>query len=744
MVKIETEDLLADLRRVVKELDKTPSLNEYEEHGEYSNWTITNRFGSWNEAMSAIGEEPNKRKTKIDMRDILADLKYVSDEIGKTPLKKEYQEHGKYSTSTFDQRFESWEAALDAIGQEPCTSSVRIERQDLLNDLNRVASQLERTPKQTEYDKYGEYSSDVFCDRFGSWNDAITAIGRKPNSNLSRENLLTDLKDVAKKLEKSPTMREYDKHGKYSSKTFYNKFDSWSDAIISIGKKPNSSRKKSPISYRIKKEDLLEDLSRVANDLERAPRRREYVKKGNFAASTLTDRFGSWNDAITAIGEEPNPSQEKLKIEHLLKDLAQVANKIDDSPTLQEYDEYGKYSSSTILTRFDSWNDALLSIGREPNKNVGREYLLADLNRVASELNKAPTKREYNRHGEYSSPTIYKEMGSWEDALVAIDEKPHHNGTRVDSEDLLEDLNRVCTKLGNPPKAKNYNKHGKYCYSTFRRRFGSWTDSLLAIGETPYIHRPPKVLVKHIYEQAAEEKIGRIHPFFANRLDFSPSLYTHEFETEWKAMVRAGVKPPSAVPLSNIEYEAFIDTAINFGDPIVSIYGLIRAFTGIPIQILTEFNLSWVSRVENDIQETLLTVPAEYLPEDDDWVMVLPTHYTAKSGKEKPTKIDSLLAWIDEDEIVSPKSQEGIDQRIAEEANIQVEGSEMRATIASHLIRQGASKGAIEMQVGSRKTNWVRSVEDYMMYMYQFEDYQHSSYDLTGVFLDPETGEVRE
>jgi hypothetical protein len=134
------------------------------------------------------------------MRDILADLKYVSDEIGKTPLKKEYQEHGKYSTSTFDQRFESWEAALDAIGQEPCTSSVRIERQDLLNDLNRVASQLERTPKQTEYDKYGEYSSDVFCDRFGSWNDAITAIGRKPNSNLSRENLLTDLKDVAKNL----------------------------------------------------------------------------------------------------------------------------------------------------------------------------------------------------------------------------------------------------------------------------------------------------------------------------------------------------------------------------------------------------------------------------------------------------------------------------------------------------------------------------------------------------------------
>jgi hypothetical protein len=68
MVKIETEDLLADLRRVVKELDKTPSLNEYEEHGEYSNWTITNRFGSWNEAMSAIGEEPNKRKTKIDER----------------------------------------------------------------------------------------------------------------------------------------------------------------------------------------------------------------------------------------------------------------------------------------------------------------------------------------------------------------------------------------------------------------------------------------------------------------------------------------------------------------------------------------------------------------------------------------------------------------------------------------------------------------------------------------------------
>lgn len=749
MSKIETDDLLEDLKRVAEELDKTPSINEYNKHGEYSNCTITNRFGSWNEAMAAIGLEQNERKTKIDTKKLLLDLKRVANEIERAPLKSEYQEHGEYSTNPFDSRFESWEAALNAIGRESCVP-VRIKKQDLFEDLDRVANQLKKAPRQEEYDEYGKYSIETFRNRFGSWNDAIVAIGRKPNANLSREHLLIDLEQVADKLQKAPTIEEYNEHGKYSSHTYYNHFDSWNDAIIKIGKEPNPGSENYSTTSRIKKEDLLEDLCRVANDLERTPKRREYQRNGNYAASTFADRFGSWNNAIIAIGKEPNTSPAKpptapsITKEELLEDLAQVANKIDNSPTIKEYTEYGEYSSSTIINRFDTWNNALTVVGRGTNRNVSRESLLTDLKRVANQLNKAPTKEEYNQHGKYSSTTIYNEMGAWEDAIVTIGEEPNHSGTKIDSDDLLDDLRRVHTELEKPPTTKAYRQYGNYHTSTFKRRFGSWTNSLLAIGEIPYVHRPPEILLEHVYEQATEKQIETLNNFFTNRLDFSEQLYIDQFENKWKATVRAGRKPSSAVPLSRTEYEAFIEASINFGDPSVSIYGLIRAFTGIPIRVLTKFDTTWVSRIESDIKETLLTVPAEYIAEDHNWVMILPTHYTAQSGEEKPTRLDSLLEWIDESELVSPKSQEGITERIAKEADIQVEGCEMRATVTSHLIRQGANKGDVEMQVGSKKTNWVRSVEDYMMYMYQFENYQHPEYDPTGVFLDPETGKVRE
>lgn len=55
--RIPDDDLLADLRRVADKLDKSPSKNEYNEHGEYSAQTLMGRFGSWNDAKEAVGLE---------------------------------------------------------------------------------------------------------------------------------------------------------------------------------------------------------------------------------------------------------------------------------------------------------------------------------------------------------------------------------------------------------------------------------------------------------------------------------------------------------------------------------------------------------------------------------------------------------------------------------------------------------------------------------------------------------------
>lgn len=48
--------------------------------------------------------------------EVLEDLKRVADELGRTPDSADYKTHGKYSHSTFIERFGRWWYAVDAAG----------------------------------------------------------------------------------------------------------------------------------------------------------------------------------------------------------------------------------------------------------------------------------------------------------------------------------------------------------------------------------------------------------------------------------------------------------------------------------------------------------------------------------------------------------------------------------------------------------------------------------------------------
>lgn len=54
---IPEERLLADLRRVADQLGKSPTETEYKSRGEYWPATYRNRFGTWNDAKAAAGLE---------------------------------------------------------------------------------------------------------------------------------------------------------------------------------------------------------------------------------------------------------------------------------------------------------------------------------------------------------------------------------------------------------------------------------------------------------------------------------------------------------------------------------------------------------------------------------------------------------------------------------------------------------------------------------------------------------------
>lgn len=54
-------------------------------------------------------------------------------------------------------------------------------REEFLAALQRLADELERTPRKRDMDRQGPYSSPTYQDRFGSWNDALRQAGPEPN-----------------------------------------------------------------------------------------------------------------------------------------------------------------------------------------------------------------------------------------------------------------------------------------------------------------------------------------------------------------------------------------------------------------------------------------------------------------------------------------------------------------------------------------------------------------------------------
>jgi hypothetical protein len=216
----------------------------------------------------------------------------------------------------------------------------------------------------------------------------------------------------------------------------------------------------------------------------------------------------------------------------------------------------------------------------------------------------------------------------------------------------------------------------------------------------------------------------------------------------WAGLVRAGIRPSRNVPLTPMTYKMFVYHTIDC-DPREALYGQLMAFSGIPVKILEEFNLDWVSRLNSDSRETLVTVPSRHLTTDKDWVITVPETWTNPiTGTTKQTSINELLKLFQSvgasDFYHSEVSFQEIINQITKKSEIEcnIERRELRASIAVHLARREIPTWKIQHQVGAEKTNWERSVEDYYLYLYQFEDFTHPDYQPSGVYLDPSTGDV--
>ncbi|WP_348613010.1 homing endonuclease associated repeat-containing protein [Halobaculum rarum] len=242
----------------------------------------------------------------------------------------------------------------------------------------------------------------------------------------SDADLIEDIRAVAAEVGEKPTLNDYREHGTAAVTTIYDRFGSWQDALDAAGYEPRE-----PDSA-VTDEELLEELDRVADDLGERPTATDMNDHGAYWASTYRRAFGSWNNALEAAGIDSSPSQDRQPVsdEALLEELERVAERVDGTPTTRAMEERGEHSPNTYIRRFGSWNDAVTAAGFEPNTEVGTETvtteaLIDELHRLADEIGDRPVAADLREHGEHALRTYQQRFGSWSAALAAaFDDEP--------------------------------------------------------------------------------------------------------------------------------------------------------------------------------------------------------------------------------------------------------------------------------------------------------------------------------
>jgi len=150
-----------------------------------------------------------------------------------------------------------------------------------------------------------------------------------------------------------PTTTTVREHGAYSLPTYYSRFESW-DSVL------NAAFETSPGDD---DEELLDEICRVADstDSDGAPTISEFNEHSDTSDSTIRRRFGSWNEAVTKAGFEPNQSGPgpRYSDDELAAELRRLRDTVGHPPTKSDMDEQGAYASATYKNRFGSWMNAL-------------------------------------------------------------------------------------------------------------------------------------------------------------------------------------------------------------------------------------------------------------------------------------------------------------------------------------------------------------------------------------------------
>lgn len=204
----------------------------------------------------------------------------------------------------------------------------------------------------------------------------------------------------------------------------------------------------------------------------------------------------------------------RFEIEHLesyddaalLDELRRVAGLVrTDKLTREQFNAHSNVHESTLRKRFGGWRAALKAASlaeRIDASNVAttRDGILGSIRAAAVALGtNIFTRREFERVSGISNGPIYRHFGSWKNAIAEAGFFQVALGRRYTDEECFENLLKVWTHYGRPPKHSEMTAAPSVVGpKAYVLRWGTWRKSLSA-----FVRRVKEPEVDHASEVPA-------------------------------------------------------------------------------------------------------------------------------------------------------------------------------------------------------------------------------------------------
>ncbi len=331
-------DLIESIEQVGASIGRPPTPEDYREVGPYPVETVLRRYGSWPAALRAVGVKVDTSipdeylatnltgetirraatlcEKRFDHEAVLVDDLYrIAGDLGRISNWDDVENFGAWSLDVYKTTFEDLsetipESEIDKRSAEFLDSGQM--RSQLVADLKMVAEMSDTAVWLRDIAFFCRYSIQSYLAVFGTLQAAFAGADLKEN-HLPRSvaswqdawdpifedarTFLGALREEFEKTGEAPTMAEMNEAGT-SAQQCYEYYDSWRDALLAAGISPD---KRSPRTSGTK-EELIEELQNLAEELGYPPKTTDIDEHGKFGLSSYYRYYSNWQSALEDAG----------------------------------------------------------------------------------------------------------------------------------------------------------------------------------------------------------------------------------------------------------------------------------------------------------------------------------------------------------------------------------------------------------------------------------------------------------